>query len=217
MKILNYKIYKANKNKFKLKTNHLKELTVPLTKLKGNSNTVSTALMLYQLYTLLPNLDKNKIISYTLCILLSYKFNDKYYPLKDILTEVTSFFKEEINETLQTELIKSQEIYFLLFLNFEFKFCKFYDEFYVIANDFMLEEEIVQTGHVILNDSFYLPLFLVFKIESIIMSVYYLACDFTDKTDNSLFCFIKSSMKNNIEIEHCLNELTEFYIEEFKL
>lgn len=217
MKIINYKIYKANQHKFKSQIHSLKEVYSIFQKLKGNSNIVSTSFMLFHLYNLIPAIEKNRIISYSVCILLGYKFNDRQYSLNEILQEVSSYFAEEVKENTILECIKTQEIYFLLYLNFSFDFNHFYNEFYIYANDFMLKKNLVNMGHTILNDSFFIPLFLIFKVDTILMAVYFITFQLTNETNNSFYVFIRSCMKNNKDIELCANEIIDLYIEDFDL
>lgn len=172
-------------------------------------------------------------------ILLAYKINDMHQSLDDIIAEIDrevglmSYKREkdttkprrrsfsEVCNNMKARVL-DQELLFCICTNFEFSYINYYDYLFIKLRDFELNRNICDIAHIILNDFFYLPLFLFYSRRSIVYSVLYLAIEIeirrgageADAADNKIAgirSFLSSCRDSDAAINVIILELLDFY------
>eukprot|EP00866_Antonospora_locustae_P000937 jgi/Antlo1/937/2453 len=208
-------------------------------RLQANQQVVATAMMVAHKHLFVENASADSDVVCAVSILLAFKINDMHQSLDNIIAEIdcevgfTSCSREkkhtktgrrsfsEAHNDVKARVL-DQELLFCICTNFEFSYINYYDYLFTKLRDFELSSTICDIAHIILNDLFYLPLFIFYSRRSIVYSVLFLAIEIeiqrdageTDAADNKITgirSFLNSCMESDPAINVIISELLDFY------
>lgn len=207
-------------------------------RLQANQQVVATAMMVAHKHLFVEHASADSNVVCAVSVLLAFKINDMHRSLDDIIAEVdreagSAFCSREDSAKLRRrsfleacngvkERVLDQELLFCICTNFEFSYINYYDYLFSKLRDFELSSSICDIAHIILNDFFYLPLFLFYSRRSIVYSVLYLAIEIEIQRETGeanaadgkiagIRSFLGSCRESDTAINVIVSEMLDFY------
>lgn len=204
-------------------------------RLDAEQRIIATAMMVAHKHFASVEGDTEDPVLCAVSFLLAFKINDTHCSLAEILVEVdyqvrfapkarnsAASRQDDTQKVLSeaSERVQNQELLFCIATNFEFSYTDYYDYLFTKLHDFDLDKTICDTAHVVLNDSFYLPLFLFHGRRSMIYAVLYLALEIhkasvspapVDKKVTIVDTFLETFRSTDPNVEFIANEILDLY------